>query len=162
MWRLTFRIFGKEGKTMQSKRVDIVKIKMVKERSVLYSARRVQSSSDADALVRQFLEELDREAMMVVALNTKSEPTCLQVISTGSLSSSIVHPREVFKVAILSNAYSILLAHNHPSGDTTPSQEDLNITKRIKNASEIMGIPILDHLIIGSNGYYSFKENGEL
>ena len=71
-------------------------------------------------------------------------------------------PREVFKVAILSNAYSILLAHNHPSGDTTPSQEDLNITKRIKSASEIMGIPILDHLIIGSNGYYSFKENGEL
>lgn len=147
---------------MQSKRVDIVKIKMVKEHSVLYSARRIQSSSDADTLVRQFLEELDREAMMVVALNAKSEPTCLQVISTGSLSSSIVHPREVFKVAILSNAYSILLAHNHPSGDTTPSQEDLNITKRIKNASEIMGIPILDHIIIGSNGYYSFKENGEL
>ena len=115
MWRLTFRIFGEEGKTMQSKRVDIVKIKMVKERSVLYSARRVQSSSDADALVRQFLEELDRESMMVVALNTKSEPTCLQVISTGSLSSSTVHPKEVFKVAILSNAYSILLAHNHPS-----------------------------------------------
>ena len=162
MWRLTFRILGKEGKTMQSKRVDIVKIKMVKEHSVLYSARRIQSSSDADALVRQFLEELDREAMMVVALNAKSEPTCLQVISTGSLSSSIVHPREVFKVAILSNAYSILLAHNHPSGDTTPSQEDLNITKRIKSVSEIMGIPILDHLIIGSNGYYSFKENGEL
>ena len=152
----------KEGKMMQAKRVDIVKIKMVKEHSVLYSARRIQSSSDADALVRQFLEELDREAMMVVALNAKSEPTCLQVISTGSLSSSIVHPREVFKVAILSNAYSILLAHNHPSGDTTPSQEDLNITKRIKNASEIMVIPILDHLIIGSNGCYSFKENGEL
>ena len=147
---------------MQAKRVDIVQVKMVKERSVLYSARRIQSSSDADALVRQFLEELDREAMIVVALNAKSEPTCLQVISTGSISASIVHPREVFKVAILSNAYSILLAHNHPSGDTKPSQEDLNITKRIKEASDIMGVPLLDHLIIGDEGYYSFKENGEL
>ncbi|PHV69764.1 DNA repair protein RadC [Sporanaerobium hydrogeniformans] len=135
---------------------------MVKEGSVLYSARRIQSTSDADELVRQFLDELDREAMIVVALNTKSEPTCLQVISIGSLSASIVHPREVFKVAILSNAYSILLAHNHPSGDTTPSQEDIKLTKRIKNASDIMGISLLDHLIIGSDGYYSFKENGEL
>lgn len=147
---------------MQAKRVDIVQVKMVKERSVLYSARRIQSTSDADELVRQFLDELDREAMIVVALNAKSEPTCLQVISIGSLSASIVHPREVFKVAILSNAYSILLAHNHPSGDTTPSQEDIKLTKRIKNASDIMGISLLDHLIIGSDGYYSFKENGEL
>ena len=147
---------------MQAKRVDIVQVKMVKERSVLYSARRIQSTSDADELVRQFLDELDREAMIVVALNTKSEPTCLQVISIGSLSASIVHPREVFKVAILSNAYSILLAHNHPSGDTTPSQEDIKLTKRIKNASDIMGVSLLDHLIIGSDGYYSFKENGEL
>lgn len=147
---------------MQAKRVDIVQVKMVKERSVLYSTRRIQSTSDADELVRQFLDELDREAMIVVALNAKSEPTCLQVISIGSLSASIVHPREVFKVAILSNAYSILLAHNHPSGDTTPSQEDIKLTKRIKNASDIMGISLLDHLIIGSDGYYSFKENGEL
>ena len=147
---------------MQAKRVDIVQVKMVKERSVLYSARRIQSTSDADELVRQFLDELDREAMIVVALNTKSEPTCLQVISIGSLSASIVHPREVFKVAILSNAYSILLAHNHPSGDTTPSQEDIKLTKRIKNASDIMGVSLLDHLIIGSDGYYSFKEIGEL
>lgn len=106
---------------MQVKRVDIVQVKMVKKRSVLYSARRIQSTSDVDELVRQFLEELDREAMIVVALNAKSEPTCLQVISIGSLSASIVYPREVFKVGILSNAYSILLAHNHPSGDT-PSQ----------------------------------------
>ncbi len=147
---------------MQAKRVDIVQVKMVKERSVLYSARRIQSTSDADELVRKFLDELDREAMIVIALNAKSEPTCLQVISIGSLSASIVHPREVFKVAILSNAYSILLAHNHPSGDTTPSQEDIKITKRIKNASDIMGVSLLDHLIIGSDGYYSFKENGEL
>lgn len=147
---------------MQAKRVDIVQVKMVKERSVLYSARRIQSISDADELVRQFLDGLDREAMIVVALNTKSEPTCLQVVSIGSLSASIVHPREVFKVAILSNAYSILLAHNHPSGDTTPSQEDIKLTKRIKNASDIMGVSLLDHLIIGSDGYYSFKENGEL
>ena len=147
---------------MQAKRVDIVQVKMVKERSVLYSTRRIQSTSDADELVRQFLDELDREAMIVVALNAKSEPTCLQVISIGSLSASIVHPREVFKVAILSNAYSILLAHNHPSGDTTPSQEDIKLTKRIKNASDIMGVSLLDHLIVGSDGYYSFKENGEL
>ena len=147
---------------MQAKRVDIVQVKMVKEHSVLYSARRIQSASDVDALVRQFIEDLDREAMVVVALNAKSEPICLQVVSTGSLSASIVHPREVFKVAILSNAYSILLAHNHPSGDTTPSQEDISITKRLKNAADIMGVPMLDHIIIGSGNYYSLKENGDL
>lgn len=147
---------------MQAKRVDIVQVKMVKEHSILYSARRIQSAFDADTLVRQFIEDLDREAMVVVALNAKSEPTCLQIISTGSLNSSIVHPREVFKVAILSNAYSILLAHNHPSGDITPSQEDMSITKRLNNAAEIMGVPILDHVIIGFGKYYSFKENGDL
>ena len=147
---------------IQAKRVDIVQVKMVKEYSVLYSARRIQSASDVDTLVRQFIEDLDREAMVVVALNAKSEPTCLQVVSTGSLSASIVHPREVFKVARLSNAYSILLAHNHPSGDATPSQEDINITKRLKNAADIMGVPILDHIIIGSGNYYSLKENGDL
>lgn len=147
---------------MQAKRVDVVQVKMVKERSVLYSARRIQSASDGDRLVRQFIEDLDREAMVVVALNAKSEPTCLQVVSTGSLSASIVHPREVFKVAILSNAYSILLAHNHPSGDITPSQEDISITKRLKNAADIMGVPMLDHIIIGSGNYYSLKENGDL
>ncbi len=147
---------------MAAKRVDIVQIKMVKESSILYATRRIQSAIEAAKLVRDFIGDLDREAMVVIALNAKYEPNYLNTISIGSLTSSIVHPREVFKAAILGNAHSILLAHNHPSGNTEPSQEDISITRRLKKASEVLGIPITDHLIISDKDHYSFRENGYL
>ncbi len=147
---------------MAAKRVDIVQIKMVKESSILYATRRIQSAIEAAELVRDFIGDLDREAMVVIALNAKYEPNYLNTISIGSLTSSIVHPREVFKAAILGNAHSILLAHNHPSGNTEPSQEDISITRRLKKASEVLGIPITDHLIISDKDHYSFRENGYL
>ena len=81
-------------------------------------------------------------------------------MSTGSLNSSIVHPREIFKRAVLQNAASIIICHNHPSGDPTPSQEDINTTKRIYDAGKILGIELLDHVIIGDNKYTSLKEKG--
>ena len=147
---------------MAAKRVDIVQIKMVKESSILYATRRIQSAIEAAKLVRDFIGDLDREAMVVIALNAKYEPNYLNTISIGSLTSSIVHPREVFKAAILGNAHSILLAHNHPSGNTELSQEDISITRRLKKASEVLGIPITDHLIISDKDHYSFRENGYL
>ena len=86
----------------------------------------------------------------------------MEICSTGSLATSIVHPREIFKMAILSNAYSLILAHNHPSGDVTLSKEDINISKRLKECGELIGINILDHVIIGDNKYLSLKEEGYL
>ena len=81
-------------------------------------------------------------------MNTKNEPTNITVVSVGSLNKAIVHPREVFKTAILSNAASIMAFHNHPSGDPNPSKEDINITLRLKECGKIMGIELLDHIII--------------
>lgn len=145
------------------KRVSIVSIRMVREGSILYDVRKITGPTDAAPLGRMFLEESDREKLIVCCLDTKNQPLSVNVASIGSLNSSIVHPREVFKVAVLSNAASIIIFHNHPSGDTAPSTEDINITKRLKEAGNIIGIELLDHIIIGSEGNScSLKEQGVL
>lgn len=151
-----------ESKMLNRKRVDIVSIKMVKESSLLYENRKVNSPCDAIELFRRFLSESDREQFLVCCLDTKNQPTYINLVSVGTLNSSLVHPREVFKAAILANSASIIVAHNHPSGDPTPSKEDINITIRLKEAGEIIGIDILDHVIIGENKHISFKEKGIL
>ena len=98
----------------------------------------------------------------MLCFNTKNAVVGAFEVSKGSLNSSIVHPREVFKRAILSNANAILVAHNHPSGDLNPSSEDINMTKRLESAGDIIGIKVLDHLIVGENNFYSFKENSQM
>lgn len=144
-----------------AKRVNIVSLKVVKESSILYGKRKISSPSDAIEIGRSMLDGSDREKLLLCCLNTKNEPTNLNIVSIGSLNSSIVHPREVFKLAILGNSASIILFHNHPSGDTTPSKEDINITERIKEAGKIIGIELIDHIILGDeNKYTSLKEKG--
>ena len=145
-----------------AKRVDIVSLKMVKESSILYANRRIGTPDDAVELLKNLLEGSDREMLVVCCLSSKNEPTNISVVSIGSLNSSIVHPREVFKIAIMSNAASIIIGHNYPSADTTPSKEDINITERIKKAGDIIGIKLLDHIIIGDKNYLSLKEEGYL
>ena len=132
-----------------AKRINIVSIKMVKESSFLYQTRQILSPKDAYEMIKEQLEGLDREQFIIACLNTKNEPTNITVVSVGSLNKAIVHPREVFKTAILSNAASIMAFHNHPSGETTPSQQDIQLTKRLYEAGELLGIKLLDHLIIG-------------
>ncbi len=105
---------------------------------------------------------LDREQFIIACLNTKNEPTNISVVSVGTLNKAIVHPREVFKTAILSNASSIMAFHNHPSGDTTPSDQDIQLTHRLVEAGELLGIKLLDHLIIGDGSFTSLKEKGYL
>ena len=114
---------------MSSKRVDIVSIKMIKESSIKYENRKINNPWDGFKLLRDMLEDCDRENMVVVCLNTKNEPINISVVSVGTLNSSLVHPREIFKTAILSNSNKILIAHNHPSGKVEPSNEDNKITK---------------------------------
>ena len=132
-----------------AKRINIVSIKMVKESSFLYQTRQILSPNDAYEMIKEQLEGLDREQFIIACLNTKNEPTNITVVSVGSLNKAIVHPREVFKTAILSNAASIMAFHNHPSGETTPSQQDIQLTNRLYEAGELLGIKLLDHLIIG-------------
>ncbi|MGG3887339.1 JAB domain-containing protein [Brevibacillus panacihumi] len=144
-----------------AKRVNIVSLKMVRESSLLYPQRRIRMAKDAEGLFRKFLQENDREQFLLLCLNTKNEPTAIHTVSVGSLDASIVHPRETFKIAILSISASIIVAHSHPSGDPTPSQQDLAVTKRLREAGELMGITLLDHIIVGSEGaFVSLKEGG--
>jgi len=148
--------------SITSKRVNIISLKMVKERSILYSNRKISSPSDAADLLRPFLQESDREMLVVCCLDTKNQPTFINIASIGTLNSSLVHPREVFKAAILSNAASVIIAHNHPSGDSSPSNEDITITTRLKDAGKIIGIDVIDHIVIGFDNYVSLKEKGIL
>ena len=145
-----------------AKRINIVSIKMVKESSFLYQTRQILSPNDAYEMIKEQLEGLDREQFIIACLNTKNEPTNITVVSVGTLNKAIVHPREVFKTAILSNAASIMAFHNHPSGETTPSQQDIQLTNRLYQAGELLGIKLLDHLIIGDGRFTSLKEKGYL
>ena len=145
-----------------AKRINIVSIKMVKESSFLYQTRTISSPKDAYEMIKEQLEGLDREQFIIACLNTKNEPTNISVVSVGTLNKAIVHPREVFKTAILSNAASIMAFHNHPSDETTPSQQDIQLTNRLYEAGELLGIKLLDHLIIGDGTFTSLKEKGYL
>lgn len=135
---------------------------MVKEQSFLYPERNIKAPEDAYKILKQFLVEADRELFMVLCLDTKNQPTAMNICHIGSLNSSIVHPREVLKPAILSNSASIIVAHNHPSNDPTPSREDIEVTKRLTEAGKIIGIEVLDHLVVCSDTFISLKEKGYL
>ncbi len=139
--------------------IDVVTIKMEKERSFFIEDTKISCNEDAYRIVNKYLNGADREHLVLLTIDTKGNINSISTVSIGSLNSSIVHPREVFKPAILSNAAAIILAHNHPSGDPTPSHEDIGITNRIKGAGNILGIELLAHIIIGDNCPISFKEN---
>jgi DNA repair protein RadC len=121
----------------------------------------ISSPADVDRLLRGRIANLDRENFVVVLLNTKNEVIGTPLISVGTLSASLVHPREVFKPAIRASAASVVLAHNHPSGQVEPSWEDREVTGRLEKCAGILGIEVLDHVIVG-DGYYSMKEHGML
>lgn len=131
------------------------------ESSLLYPQRRIRMANDAVGLFLKFLQETDREQFLLLCLNAKNEPTAIHTVSVGSLDASIVHPRDVYKTAILANSAAVIVAHNHPSGDPTPSNQDLEVTKRLQEAGELLGIAVLDHIIVGTEGaYVSLREGG--
>lgn len=112
-------------------------------------------------LVNLLMDEmryLCKEHFKIAILDTKNQILAIENISIGTLNASIVHPRDVFKIAIKRNANSLILIHNHPSGDPNPSNEDISITNRLVDAGNLIGIKVLDHIIIGDNKYISFKE----
>lgn len=106
------------------------------------------------------IKDKAKEHFKLILLNTRNKIIGISTVSIGTLDSSLVHPREVFKEAIAHNAYSVILAHNHPSGDPEPSEDDITITRRLIEAGKILGIEVTDHIIISKNGFFSFKEKG--
>lgn len=138
----------------------LVSVRLVREAGA-WQMPRMKSASEVYARFKR-LAELDREVFLTILLDQKNRPTGVHVVSVGSLSASLVHPREVFKAAILGNAASVIALHNHPSGDPTPSREDFEITSRLKAAGETLGIPVADHVIVAADGYRSFAESGLL
>lgn len=143
-------------------RISVVSLRLVRERSVPYRTRRLGNSQGAFELFRELIGDFDREAFWLACLNTKNDINCLSQISLGSLDSTVVHPREVFKVAVLANAAGVITVHNHPSGDPSPSSEDRRATTNLRQAAGLMGIKFLDHLIIGDGKFYSFADSGDL
>ncbi|MDO5715071.1 MAG: DNA repair protein RadC [Tissierellia bacterium] len=124
----------------------------------IHKKRKITSPNILVDYVMNDMKYLDKEHFRIVILNTKKEIIYIREISKGTVNMTVVHPREVFKQAIEDGAHSIILLHNHPSGDPKPSTEDIQLTKRLKECSEIIGIPIVDHIIIGDNTYFSFVE----
>ncbi len=120
------------------------------------------SSPDDIYKVLKFLSESDRERFVGVYLDAKNRINCLDEISKGTLTASLVHPREVYKAAILTNAASVIIAHNHPSGDPRPSREDIELTERLIDAGKMIGIELLDHVIVGNGNFESLRETGYL
>lgn len=143
-------------------RINVYSLRLVKESSVTYKLEKpITNPTVAAEIINQVfdLENQPNEIFAILCLNVKNKVVGAHLISQGSLSSSIVHPREVFKAALLNNSASIILAHNHPSGDPEPSREDIETTKRLVEAGKIIGIEVLDHIIIGEK-YLSMKEMG--
>ncbi|MEC0371137.1 JAB domain-containing protein [Paenibacillus chibensis] len=134
---------------------------MVREStSIFYPGRMIRTAKDAADLFGQFIGDCDRESFCILCLNTKNEPTALHQVSTGTLNASLVHPRETFKLAILANSASIIACHNHPSGQPDPSQQDVEITERLRDSGSLLGIDLLDHIILGAGNFVSLKEKG--
>ncbi|MGL5764570.1 MAG: JAB domain-containing protein [Sarcina sp.] len=142
------------------------KIEMVKEESCNYGGKEFKIKNPWD-IYKAFIDvyELHKqteEVFFIACLDTKNKIIGIHEVSRGTLNSSLVHPREVFKRALINNASKIILAHNHPSMDLTPSIEDKKVTKRLIQGGEVLGIEVIDHIIIGDGTYYSFKENLEI
>lgn len=138
------------------------RVMLVKENLAHPTPVTIMDSQTAYRLLAPLIDGLDREHFMVVALDAKHAVIGVNTVSIGSVTLSIVHPREVFKPVILMNASAVLLAHNHPSGDSTPSQEDRALTRRLKEGGDLLGIAVLDHLVLGEGRYHSFADHQEL
>jgi DNA repair protein RadC len=123
---------------------------------------KIAGPEDVARFGREFLglHGKDREHFIVLLLNAKNEVTAYETVTIGILNASLVHPREVFKPAIVGSAAAIIVIHNHPGGDPKPSLEDIEITERLRKSGELLGIPLRDHIIIGTEKFYSFKIGG--
>ena len=150
--------------TVREDGIPVYRVSLVRESRLHCYQQQIRSSADASTLLHTYLADVDREHFVVLMLDQKNKVIGINTVSIGSLTASIAHPREVFKVAILANCASILIAHNHPSGNCQPSREDRALTQRLVEAGKLLGIAILDHVIIGdgTTTFFSFADEGLL
>lgn len=144
-------------------RINIYSVELVRESAKVYDIQKtITSPEDACDIVENVLKlsSKTKEHFVMASLNTKNAVIGLHTIHVGTVNASIVHPREVLQQAILNNATSFMVFHNHPSGDPSPSQEDIIATKKLVEAGKVMNIELLDHLVIGTNKFVSLKEKG--
>lgn len=139
--------------------LDVVSVRLVRD-APIFSNQKITSPESAIAVVGEFLCEMDREVVCIINMKSDGTPINCNFASMGAVNQAIVQPRELFKSAILSNAASMIMVHNHPSGNLEPSKDDTMITDRILKLSGLLGIPLIDHVIVGgdNNSYFSFKE----
>jgi len=141
----------------------VYKVMLVHDSSVPISERHIHSPEDAVKIVVEYLRGVDREHFVGLYLNSANRLIGMHTISMGILNSALVHPREVYKLAYMMSAASVIVSHNHPSGNVEPSSEDITITKQLVEAGKILGIPLHDHIIVTErNGFVSFAERGLL
>ena len=145
-----------------SYRLPRYRVSLVREGSCASEHNVIRTPEDVFAIMAPEYDNAVVETAQMLALDTKNKVIGIFTVSTGSLNASIIHPRDVFQRAILSNAASVILVHNHPSGDPTPSQEDIELTRRLVEAGKMMDIAVLDHVIIGEGRFVSLKERGHL
>lgn len=141
--------------------LEVVSVRLVRDAPIL-SDTKIHNSVDAISLVGKELCEMDREVICVINLKTDNTPINCHFASVGGLDYAMTHPRELLKAGILSNAAGMILCHNHPSGELQPSKEDVQLTHRMQQVCWLVGIPLLDHVIVGGDNsmYFSFKEKG--
>jgi len=124
--------------------------------------RSLTSPRDSAAALLALLQDEPTEVFAILCLSTKHRVIAYHEVSRGTLDSTLVHPREVFKAALLANAAAIIVCHNHPSGDPTPTVDDVEVTRRLAASGQVLGIELLDHIVVGDGRYYSFKEGARL
>ena len=158
-------LFRTQSNVSASKFISIYRVCLVKDATVFFGKAFVNNSHQAHAVIQNLIltrGQPDREQFVVALLNAKNEIIGLNIVSVGVLSSAPIHPREVLKPAILANSSAMILCHNHPSGDLTPSPDDLEVTRKIIKASDIVGIQVHEHIIINleDHRYFSFADEG--
>ena len=137
-------------------------VRLFREGSLTADRKIVKTPEDVHQVMQQYFLDCPCEHFVVLLLSTKNHILAISPVSVGTLNASVVHPREVFQRAILANAASIILAHNHPSGDPTPSPEDIELTRRMVEAGKLLDIGVLDHVVVGEDSFASLKERGLL
>ena len=149
-------------KPPEKRYIPIFEVKLVRDGSLVSDRKVIRTPEDAHLILQGYFANLPHEEFVALLLNVKNFVIALSSVSVGTLSASLVHPRELFQRAILGNAASIIIGHNHPSGDPTPSPEDLELTQRLLDAGKLLDIAILDHIIVGDGCFAILKEKGHI
>jgi DNA repair protein RadC len=150
-------------KIRSSMHIPVFRLSLVKDHAIKYkNSSPVYTPEDVYKVLQQYLQDTDREHFVVVFLDAHCAVIGINTVSVGTLTESLVHPREVFKGAILANAASIICAHNHLTGIAQASEADISVTQKLKEAGRILGIPVEDHVIVGEDRPFSFRQHGLL